>query len=263
MEYNLIDTLAHPTLTGKWLGRDIDCSFSKLSSDLNNSPFKKAFAIGMYGLDGYNHKDFIKECSKYNNLIPIAGFDPMIQSVEVGNELRQIKELGYKGIKIHPRFSKFNYDKDLLKNIFNLAYQNNLIVFYCTYSHCSAPDYPEQDPLYTLAAAINSCPDIKLILVHGGDVNILKYAELARFNKNILLDLSLTLMKYKGSSIDNDLKFLFRNFDRKITIGTDYPEYTHNEVFKRVYEFSIGLSQEKIDNICYKNICLLAGNLLY
>ena len=263
MEYNLIDTLAHPTLTGKWLGRDIDCSFDKLSSDLDKSSFKKAFAIGMHGLDGYNHIEFINKCNEYNNLIPIAGFDPTISSEKVRNEIKYIKDLGFKGIKIHPRFSNFDYDTQKLKNIFNQAHLNDLLVFYCTYAHCSAPNYPEQDPFYALASAINFCPNVKLILVHGGDINIMKYAELVRFNKNILLDLSLTLMKYKGSSIDNDLKFLFNNFDKKITIGTDYPEYTYQDVFKRVKKFCKGLSQEKIDNICYKNICLLAGNLLY
>ena len=37
--------------------------------------------------------------------------------------------------------------------------------------------------------------------------------------------------------------------DKKITIGTDYPEYTYQDVFKRVKKFCKGLSQEKIDNI--------------
>ena len=62
-----------------------------------------------------------------------------------------------------------------------------------------------------------------MVLLHGGDVQLLRYAELVRFNANLILDLSLTIMKYAGSSLDADLSFLFREFDRRICIGSDHP----------------------------------------
>ena len=54
--------------------------------------------------------------------------------------------------------------------------------------------------------------------------------------------------------IKKPLKFLFNNFDRKKTIGTDWPEYKHKDVYERVLHFSKGVSQDKLDNIFYKNI---------
>jgi predicted TIM-barrel fold metal-dependent hydrolase len=262
MDFKIIDPMGHQTLYGNWLGNPLNCSFSSLSSDLKSSPFYKAFAIGMHDLDAYDHKSFILECSKFENLIPIAGFNTNLDFEHLENEMKYIKTLGFKGIKIHPRFSKFDYNSDILAQIFEYAQNYKLVVFYCTYSHCRAPHYPEKDTFYTIVKALNKCPKVKLILVHGGDVSILKYAELTRFNANVLLDLSMTLMKYKGSSIDQDLSFLFKNFDRKITIGTDYPEYNHFDVYERVEFFCKGLLQEKIDNICYKNIENLLGETL-
>lgn len=259
MDFKILDTMAHPTLSGNWLGKPMNCNFSSLSNNINLSPFLKAFAIGMHGLDDYEHRKFIEECSKFENLIPVAGFDTSLNIALLENEMNYIKSLGFKGIKIHPRFSKFNYDINILSKIFEFAQKFEIVVFYCTYAHCRAPHYPDVDTFYTIVKALNYCPKVKLILVHGGDVSVLKYSELTRFNDNVLLDLSMTLMKYRGSSVDKDLSFLFKSFDRKITIGTDYPEYSHMEVFERVDFFCKDLIQEKIDNICYKNIEKLFG----
>ena len=60
-----------------------------------------------------------------------------------------------------------------------------------------------------------------MIIVHGGGLEIMRYVELSRFNANILLDLSLVFMKYKNSSIDKDIQFLFESFDQRISIGSD------------------------------------------
>lgn len=89
--------------------------------------------------------------------------------------------------------------------------------------------------------------------MHGGCERIMEFAEFVRFSKNILLDLSLTIMKYRNSSIDNDIKFLFQNYDQKITLGSDYPEINYKEFIKRIKFFSRGLTKKKKDNIYFKN----------
>ena len=46
-----------------------------------------------------------------------------------------------------------------------------------------------------------------------GQCQSFKFAEFVRNNKgNFLLDLSLTMQKYRGSSLDQDIKFLFKNY---------------------------------------------------
>ncbi len=201
----------------------------------------------------YSHENYIQNCLKYKNLIPIAGVDP---NTLTDNELDKISLLGFKGIKIHPRFSNFKVSEnsDRLIQIFNKASNKKLVVFYCTYAHCSLQSYPKRDPFYDLINILSFCPSAKVVLVHGGDVALMKYAELVRFNHNLLLDLSLTFMKYSGSSIDMDIHFLFRNFDRRICIGTDFPEYTLDAVLTKFNFMCEGLSSEKVENIAHKNI---------
>lgn len=82
----------------------------------------------------------------------------------------------------------------------------------------------------------------------------MRYAELVRFNPNLLLDLSMTICKYAGRSLDQDIGFLFRSFDRRICIGSDHPEWSHAALRARFDAFREGLSQEKRENVAYRNI---------
>ena len=67
----------------------------------------------------------------------------------------------------------------------------------------------------------------------------------------------MTIIRYKGSSIDADIKYLLKNLDERICIGSDYPEYSLNELKTRFKELSMGISLKKKQNIFYKNLDFL------
>ena len=71
----IFDSLCHPTLTGKWLESDLDSTFEKLKKDLKTYGFLGANAVGIHGVEDYDHSNFIKECSKNNSLVPVAGLN--------------------------------------------------------------------------------------------------------------------------------------------------------------------------------------------
>jgi predicted TIM-barrel fold metal-dependent hydrolase len=93
-----------------------------------------------------------------------------------------------------------------------------------------------------------------MVLLHGGTVEMLRYAESIRTNPNVLLDLSYTLQRYEGSSLDQDISYLFRTFDRRICIGTDYPDYEPAQVRVRFEALANGLPRDKRENVGWKNI---------
>ena len=64
----------------------------------------------------------------------------------------------------------------------------------------------------------------------------------------------MTMIKYEGSSIDDDIKFLFKNFDERICVGSDHPEYSHEKFRERFNFFSKGLTLKKKENIAFKNL---------
>jgi predicted TIM-barrel fold metal-dependent hydrolase len=209
-------------------------------------------------VEGYSDEAFARECRRHHRLVPVAGFNPE-HTNSIAGEMRRLRALGYSAIKIHPRFTGMDLTSPKLGHILASAAAHDLVVFFCTYQHCGIARYPVEDPLFSLVRALKAAPKAKVVLLHGGDVQLLRYAELVRFNENLLLDLSLTIMKYAGSSLDADLAFLFRNFDRRVCIGSDHPEYGHRELRVRFEELAAGVAQEKAENIAFKNIVSFIG----
>jgi predicted TIM-barrel fold metal-dependent hydrolase len=250
----MFDSLTHPTLSGKWLHGSYDAGIDTLLSDMKSAGFYKAMAVGLPGVEGYNHADFMKMCSGHQSLIPVAAVG--FSNDNVMGELEEIKSIGYRAIKIHPRLVGMDPSDARLGKLFAAAYSMDLRVLYCTYMHCRVSKYPHTDPFYSLVKALSYAPDCKVMLMHGGDVQVMKYAELVRHNTNLLLDLSMTFMKYEGSSVDEDLTFLFSSFDRRICLGTDHPEWSHLQLRTRFEEVvaKTGIPEEKQKNIAYENL---------
>lgn len=257
MDDALLDSLAHPTLSGRWLASGRPAGFALLAEELKTQAYLGACAIGLAGIEGYSHTDFIAACRAYPGLIPIAGFDPARDASP--EALRALRTMGYRGIKIHPRFSGLTRRLDTLGPVLRAAGAAGLVVFFCTYQHCGVEDHPDSDPLASLVAVLREAPATKVVLVHGGDVEVLRYAQLVRHNPQLLLDLSLTLMKFPGSSVDADLGFLFRHFDRRLCVGTDWPEYGMAEVRARFDHFAAGLAPDKRRNIAHANLLGFLG----
>ncbi|KFB70967.1 MAG: hypothetical protein AW09_003931 [Candidatus Accumulibacter phosphatis] len=67
------------------------------------------------------------------------------------------------------------------------------------------------------------------------------------------------LCENEGNSVDLDLAFLFRHFDRRICIGTDWPEYSPRQVRERFEEFTGDLPDDQRHNIAYRNLYHFLG----
>jgi hypothetical protein len=97
------------------------------------------------------------------------------------------------------------------------------------------------------------------VLAHGGVTELLKYADLVRFAPQLLLDLSFTIMKYAGSSLDLDLAYVIKNLDQRVCVGTDFPEFDHAALRKRFEALTRGLPAAKIRNAASENIRSFLG----
>jgi predicted TIM-barrel fold metal-dependent hydrolase len=251
----IFDSLAHPTLSGSWLHSGKDARFATLAASLEGAGYLGAAAVGIWGVEGYRDETFIEQCRRHRTLVPVAGFNPGHKG-SLTTEMQRLRALGYKAIKLHPRYTGLELAGPKLGQTLAAAAENDLLVFFCTYQHCAIERYPSEDPFFSLVRALKAAPEAKVVLVHGGDVELLRYAELVRFNPNLILDISLTIMKYAGSSLDADLSFLFRGFDRRICIGSDYPEYSHRELRTRFEDLAAGIASDKAENNAFRNIAM-------
>lgn len=254
----IFDSLTHPTIDGNWImPRYSNASkIGDLLSSMQTHNICNSFAVGMKGIGNYKQEAYINFLKPYSEiLLAISYFDVNeFSDLNVGlAELLNIKKLGFRGIKLHPRISNFSLRDPHLAIYIKEANRLGLIVLLCTYfydkTRCACNNNLESllDLLYNIDGS-------KIILLHSGSVRLLEMIEIARAYQNILLDLSLTLCKYEGSSLDFDIKFAFKSFDRRICIGTDHPEFTHEKLRERFAFFAEGISNEKLTNIASKNL---------
>ena len=146
--------------------------------------------------------------------------------VEYEDELNEIKNLGYFGIKIHPRLAKIEPDDDKIFDIISQANKLNLIVIYCGFLGASEK-------------FVENIGDEKIIFLHTGGKDIKNTFEMLKDKKNILLDVSYTFTKYPET--EDIIKNIFENYSDRICIGSDHPEVTMQELRDRFEHFSSNL----------------------
>jgi predicted TIM-barrel fold metal-dependent hydrolase len=255
-EYPIFDSLSHPTVDGNWILPKYKkgiAKFSSLIDSMDENNISKSVVCGMGGIGGYSPGYFLQEAKKFGDrLYPIAFIEPHIFS-DIESYIRSLYGLGYRGVKIHPRIAKLTIFSPFLVELINICHKYNMVIFICTYffSNCNSQLGNNIDNLTKLL--INS-GDAKVILLHSGGVKLLEFMELARAFDNILLDLSFTMSKYRGSSLDMDIQFMFNNFDRRICIGSDFPEISHLELRKSFDFFKHNVNSEKLKNIAFENL---------
>lgn len=254
----LFDSLAHPTISGDWFGRGLDATFDTLTHQMREAGFGRACAVGLAGQEAYEHEAFAKRCQFHPELVPIAGLVPK-SAGDIDRELDMVRDLGFRGIKLHPRLSNFGYDDGRLVDTFKAATRRGLAVFLCTYFHGAIDRYPQEDPLYSLCRSLKAAPDTRLLLMHGGCVELMRWMQFARHTPNVLFDISFTIMQYRGSSLDRDLAWLFHNFSSRTCIGVDHPEYRHADVRTRFQELAARASLDSARKIGGLNLAQFLG----
>lgn len=240
----IFDSLTHVTHNGKWFHTDIDASTRRLENELKKNKVSGAIISGTP-----NENDFclsyIKN-QKNKNLI----FAPALMFEDIDKLDIFTKKYAPRVLKLHPRWLKTDVENKIFQDVLGFCQDSKIIVFLCTVFDRSM----SQSPTYSLAKISKNFPDLKIVFVHGGHTNILSIAESIRGNQNIILDLSYTLARFYDSSIGLDINYLIRNFDKRICIGTDFPEHTYADVFKALKFLNHDLGTLNNKGILGKNL---------
>ena len=259
----IFDSLTHPTLDGNWLvTKGLSVAFVyDIHNQRDTNNICGSFAVGMNGIGNYDEDAYLNfiECNAKGKLFPVAFFSKDDNKNNIISRLEEIKTKGFVGIKLHPRIGGFTLDDPILPNVIDKANELGLVVMLCTYFYSNevSMSVNNLDRLCDMLLKIDK--KSKVILLHGGVVRLLSTMEIVRAFPNTLLDLSLTLCKYAGSSLDMDIQFMFQSFDRRVCIGSDHPEIKLSTVRERFNYFASKTTKEKAENIAYKNILNFTG----
>lgn len=254
----IFDSLTHPMPDGNWLHARYHGTntIDALLTQMRDAHVTKAFAVGL-GADigGYHedtYADWVRAASPY--LLPVA-FCDIPTAIQMGATayVQRLKDRGYVGLKIHPRIAQITLAHPILPEIITAAHGAHMLVLVCTYFWSAQVNAYESDitAIQRLLCAVAGC---KVILLHGGAVRLLEVAEIVRHFPRVMLDLSFTLCKYAGSSLDADIRYLFAQFDRRICIGSDSPEFTLHDMRTRFELLSEGLDAARVSRIAADNL---------
>ena len=193
-----------------------------------------------------------------SRFIPVCSVHPADGDVAI-DELRRIKSLGGKIIKLHPITQQFPILSNEVYGVSRVAGELGLIILIDGYGFV-VPNYVEH--LVTLA--INN-PKTKFIIAHMGGTDFYK---LGGFNlvktlnpellENVWYDLSATVIIYVDSPYKSQLEWVIRSVGvDRVLFGTDNPIASLSEALKAFYKLNFDDTER--ENILFKNAIGLLG----
>jgi predicted TIM-barrel fold metal-dependent hydrolase len=250
----LFDSLTHVTRDGSWCGeRRYDASLPRLLQDMADSGAYRACLVAI--ADYVDNDVIIESAHAYpDRFVPIAGLNPRVLPTlrRVEAVVAELAAQGFAGIKLHPRMNGYDPLDPKCIAVFEAAAKHDMAVLLDTLfrrrglATTNAPD--------TIDFIANACPDTRILLLHAAGPSMLDLFEIVRANPNMMLDFSFTIMRYAGSRLDADMRYLFATTDQLISIGSDFPEYSPAMIMERFKVLAEGIEPHRIENITHRNL---------
>jgi predicted TIM-barrel fold metal-dependent hydrolase len=251
------DSLVHVTADGAWIGgRKHDASAERLLAELGRCAPWRACLVA---IADYIDNQTVLQAAKLRpgRLVPIGSINPVSSGnePEVARRVGELSAAGFAGLKLHPRLNGYDPLDRRVVAAMRAAGAAGLVVFLDTlFRQPRVTTLAAPDVVDALAVA---CPETTIICLHGGGAQLLAMSEVVAAHANLVLDISFSVLRYAGSSLDVDLRYLLRTFDRRIVIGSDFPEYLPFDTLMRVENLSEGIDAARHENVLCGNLTRL------
>ncbi len=114
----------------------------------------------------------------------------------------------------------------------------------------------EYDNLKLAVKILKVVKKVPVVLLHSGGAKALDAMLIALSSDNVYLESSFSLPFYKGSTIEKDLLFAYRNLKERVLYGSDYPYISFEESFEKTVHSleENGFSKDDIYSIISKKL---------
>lgn len=208
---------------------------------------------------GWSMEEFAEALAPFPRLHGMVNLNPSDKNCHKDLE-RAVNDLGYIGLKLHPRLQEFSVEEDNVAGILKTAGEYKVPVLIDGF-----PDGTHlQQGFHALkyAELARKVPDTNIIIGHMGGHHVLDFMMLAKRNPNIYFDISYSFLYYRGSSIPQNMIYAMKSmrFDR-IFYGSDYPDrpldLTLRDSLEIFNEHSV--AKDDLDKILYANAAEFFG----
>ena len=129
---------------------------------------------------------------------------------------------------------------------------------FCTYFNDREKGFIIEKPEQYIAELLISCSKVKIILMHSGFSLFEEFLSSFMEHRNVLFDFSYTIMKMQKENEKSILK-LFNNNYKRICVGSDWPEYSHEDLLNKLQYLFEDFEEFKIRKIMHKNLLEYIG----
>ena len=255
----IIDANVHITVDGKWFTTPHDASVERLRACIEEAGIDAAIAVPLPGTIGNSEQEKLIASDK--KIIHACTFNPAAYDSPATAAAAFRAEFGHgkkRFVKFHNRFGKYHAADERFLAVMqaNDALEVPMVVGVCGLLHDR--NTPEAiDPLAYFFNLAQSIRNTQLIIMHGGGTRILQMAEMCRDLHHVHIDLSMTLSKYKSTSVASDIRWLCHHYDRRIIWASDFPEVSILQALQDFDEVVGAIAAEKRANILGLNIAKL------
>ena len=190
-----------------------------------------------------------KEVSESNGFLTGLGtLHPDSDDLEA--DVRLIKELGLKGVKLHPDIQNFKMDTERLFEMYGICQREELVMLI----HTGDNRYDNSNPDRVLRV-LKAFPKLRVIGAHLGGWSVWEEAskKLSSF-ENFYVDSSSSF----GFSEKNIIKDALLTYGAdKVLFATDYPMWSAKKELKNI--LSLKLSEDEYIKIFFQNAKKLFG----
>jgi predicted TIM-barrel fold metal-dependent hydrolase len=227
---------------------NMPCNINTYQKSINPSfDLIGGLIVGLPNIGNYSHEALHSKANKINYPSLAAITNSCLNNLS--EALKRIKNIGFIGVKFHPRLLNIADINKTLKNLALGCKKNNLILAICTYQQKDAINKK-----FLLTIKEISDLDIKIILMHTGGFFFLEYYNFFLSIKNIILDTSFTLKKYEDTNILSDIVSAIKEDNKNIVFGTDFPDYNMRDYENLIIEIGhIIKTPNLMKNFLYKN----------
>lgn len=244
----------HPDPGG--FGDDYNASLAALIDLLDKSPIDKAVLLPIY--PKVSNTFIAKACQGYpDKLIGFASVDPLGGEKSIEQLEQDVLQYNLKGLKLHPRLQDFSINDPRIIPLVNKAADLGLPIVVDTFPNGAGMEGSFPLLLDRLATDV---PKANIIMAHFGGYKLWDALFVAKAHPRMFVDLSYTLLYFRGSSLERDLGFAIKKLgSHKCIYGSDHPEMEINKTLDASLEVlnHYRLSSQDMENILGKTISSL------
>lgn len=244
----IIDAHVHIHPDPRGFGEAYDASLDTLIELLEKGRIDKAVLLPIY--PQVTNAFIAGACQKYpDRLIGFASIDPLDGRKSIEQLEHDVSQYKLKGLKLHPRLQNFSLNDPCLIPLLQKAADLALPAIFDTFPNGTGMEKSFPLLIDGIAGAV---PGARIILAHFGGYKLWDALFVAKAHANIFVDLSYTLLYFRGSSLERDLEFAVKNLgSHRCIYGSDHPEMELNKTFDASLEVlnRYQLSSRDMDNI--------------